>query len=493
MAPASRNMNKIVFITTSFDKKQFTTAWSYLSDRDGQPCNGKITLFDNRVECESQETSFALNALLEVSGFGKVVLQTEVVNAKKQTVDLLDSLIQGRVDQINQKLRKIDQVDVFTSELQHIQILKTGKSKLLKLMFFGEKLAFETAKHRLTQRIASGETQNILFGSQAFGIQKGDRYRSMHQKTFNLSVAPLYFFLLKGKSPREIDWRLTDEVVDWLSSTRRVVKGHPLVWLHKYALPAWMINLTFNELKEFLNEHITQVVNRYKDKIKMWDIVNEMPTADANGFDLTIDQLLEILRLTSDLVKKLQPEAERIVNFSDIWAAGSFVQERPSIPPVHFLKMCLKRNIEFESIGLQFYMGMKKEFTCRDLLNISQATDEFLQFDKPIHFSELGWPSVHDVDPDCFFSSDHPEAGGWWHRMWDEKLQAEFLEKILTIFLSKPRAKSITWWDFTDNGTNSDIGSRFLPFGGLTRRDFSPKPAWITLQKFREKLNHRGE
>ena len=123
-------------------------------------------------------------------------------------------------------------------------------------------------------------------------------------------------------------------------------------------------------------------------------------------------------------------------------------------------------------------LGMKKEFACRELLNISQTVDEFAKFGKNMHFSELGWPSKHDVDPECFFSSDHPEVAGRWHRGWDEKLQAEFVEKIYILFASKPKAKSITWWDITDNGPHEDIGSRFIPFVGLTRRDFSRKPAY---------------
>jgi GH35 family endo-1,4-beta-xylanase len=247
-----------------------------------------------------------------------------------------------------------------------------------------------------------------------------------------------------------------------------------------------MKELTFAQFKKFLVAHITSVVTRYKDKIKIWDIANELPSADANGLNLNLEQLLEILELVSNLVKKLQPEANRIINFSDIWAACSFIHDKPSVPPVYFLKLCEKKRIEYEAIGLQFYMGLKKDFSCRELLNISQTVDEFVQFGKTIHFSEMGFPSKHDVDPGCFFSSDHPEGGGYWHRRWDEKLQQEFLEKIVTIFASKPKAESIIWWDLTDNGEGKDIGSRFLTFSGLTRRDFSPKPALLSLQKFRK-------
>ncbi len=478
-------MNKLIFNTENLIEWQFTTAWHYLTDANGQPCHGIINIFDNKVVCESTEKQFSYNALLETDGFGKVVVRTKVETANGTQKDLLKSLVMGRIDQIKTELKKLDKKSQFAGKLSKILTIKSDKQKLGKLMWLGEEVVIEESQNKLIKRIELGETNDFLIGGQAFGIEKGPKFQKVHKDLFELGIAPLYFFLLKPDSRTKTNWELTDKIIDWLVKTKRPIKGHPLVWMHKYARPEWMLSLTFAELKKFLKEHITEVIARYGDRIKMWDIVNEIPAADANGFDFTMEQLLEITKMTSDLVKKLQPEAERIINFSEIFGAGSFVQDRPSIPPVHFLKLCEKKGIEYESIGLQFYMGMKKEFACREILNISQTVDTFTQFGKSIHFSELGWPSMHDVDPESFFSADHPEVAGRWHRGWDETLQAEFVEKIYTLFASKPKSKSITWWDITDNGIHEDIGSRFIPFAGLTRRDFSIKPAYDAIKKFK--------
>jgi GH35 family endo-1,4-beta-xylanase len=478
-------MNKIIFDTKSFTQGQFTTSWHYLTDAEGQPCFGEMEIFDDKVACESSEKEFSYNALLEAGDFGKVMLRTRVFKADGSKKDLLESLVGGRINQIEEELKKIEKKGIFTARLLRILTLKSDKEKLQKLMWLGEEIVQEKSQKKLKDRIGKGEMKDFLVGGQAFGIEKGIKYQNVHKELFELGIAPLYFFLLKPDSRNKTNWELTDKIVDWLVKTKRPIKGHPLVWMHKYARPEWMLSLSFSELKRFLKEHITEVIARYGDRIKMWDIVNEIPASDANGFDLTMDQLLEITKMTSGLVKKLQPEAERIINFSEIFGAGSYVNEKPSIPPVHFLKLCEKNKIEYESIGLQFYMGMKKEFACRELLNISQTVDTFTKFGKNIHFSELGWPSKHDVDPLSFFSADHPEVAGRWHRGWDEELQAEFLKKIYTLFASKPRAKSITWWDITDNGPHEDIGSRFIPFAGLTRRNFTPKPAYVAIKNFK--------
>ena len=483
-------MSRVVISTRDFDDYPFSTPWSYLTDKDGQACKGTITQFDDTIVCVSPHRTFSLNALIEVPAFGKVVLRTNVIKPDKKKINLLDAFVQGRIDQINNEIHKENSL-IPRKILQDFHTIVREKNtlqKLSKLMFLGEKIVLTAARKKLDLKIRSGVAKNIKMGGQAFGIQRGRRYAVLHERLYDLGVAPLYFFLLKGISQKHTDWTLTDQIVNWLMRQGKIVKGHPLIWLHKYALPEWMKNLNFKQLKKFLTTHVTEVVNRYKDRIKIWDITNEFATADANGFDLTIEQLLEILALVSRLVKKLQPDAHRIINFTDIWAAGGFVHGKPTVPPVYFLNLCKKRGVEFDAIGLQFYMGLKKDFTCRELLNINQTIDEFVHFGKPIHFSEMGFPSKHDVDPGCFFSSDHPAAGGFWHRPWDEKLQADFLAKLLTLYASKPNVLSIIWWDMTDNGEGQDVGSRFLTFSGLSRRDFSLKPAAYEWLKFKKRL-----
>lgn len=484
------HMSRVVFSTRSFDSYSFSSPWSYLTDKDGQPCKGTISQLDDTIICLSPHKRFSLNALLKVPSFGKVVLRTSVIKTGTKKVNLLDACVAGKIEQIITELQKEGTLvpEKIQQEFHTVLREKNSQHKLAKLLLLGEEVILTIARKKLAQKIRSGEAKTIKLGGQAFGIQRGRRYTTVHERLYDLGVVPLYFFLLKGKSPTETDWRLTDQIVAWLTKKGKIIKGHPLVWLHKYARPEWMLGLTYPNLKKFLVTHITQVVNRYKSKIKIWDIANEFATVDANGFDLTVEQLLDILALVSQLVKKLQPEAHRIINLTDIWAAGGFIHDKPTIPPVHFLKLCQRKGIEYEAIGLQFYMGLKKDFSCRELLNISQTIDQFTQFGKPIHFSEMGFPSKNDVDPGCFFSSDHPAAGGFWHRPWDEKLQAEFLASLLTLYASKPNVKSIIWWDMTDNGEGQDVGSRFLTFSGLTRQDFSLKPSAYEWLKFKKRL-----
>lgn len=310
-------MNAAFFNTKNFDSNQFTTAWSYLTDNEGQPCFGKINLSDWQIECISTEKHFSLNALIEVPNFGKVVLRTATIHANGSKYDLLEELIKGRVQQIENELNKINEEfkTKFENELITLKRQLNSKKKLSKLMKLGESIIVENSKNKLKEEVRIGKTKDLLLGCQNFGIEKSKKYRKIHEELFDLGIAPLYLFLLKPDSRDKTDWFLTDKIVNWLSKSLKVIKGHPLVWLHKYARPHWMLDLNFEELKDFLSDHITSVVNRYRRKIRMWDIVNEIPSSDANGFDLTIDQLLEITKLTSDLVKKYNQRQKELLIF----------------------------------------------------------------------------------------------------------------------------------------------------------------------------------
>jgi hypothetical protein len=54
---------------------------------------------------------------------------------------------------------------------------------------------------------------------------------------------------------------------------------------------------------------------------------------------------------------------------------------------------------------------------------------------------------------------------------------------MYTLVYSKPQYEAITWWDF------SDTPGKFWPFGGLLRKDMTPKESYLRLQKLK---NDRG-
>ncbi|MFG6300838.1 MULTISPECIES: endo-1,4-beta-xylanase [Streptomyces] len=64
-----------------------------------------------------------------------------------------------------------------------------------------------------------------------------------------------------------------DRVVDHARAQGMDVRGHTLVWHSQ--LPSWVGALGAADLRGAMNDHINQVMGRYKGQIHSWDVVNE--------------------------------------------------------------------------------------------------------------------------------------------------------------------------------------------------------------------------
>lgn len=78
---------------------------------------------------------------------------------------------------------------------------------------------------------------------------------------------------------KEYYWKDADAIADFAKKHGLKMRGHTLLW-HAQA-PGWMFkdadgkDVSKEVLSQRLKEHITTVVNRYKDRIYGWDVVNE--------------------------------------------------------------------------------------------------------------------------------------------------------------------------------------------------------------------------
>ncbi|MET8983528.1 non-reducing end alpha-L-arabinofuranosidase family hydrolase [Streptomyces sp. NPDC004539] len=72
-----------------------------------------------------------------------------------------------------------------------------------------------------------------------------------------------------------------DQIANQASSHGQKLRGHTMVWHSQ--LPGWVSAIgDANTLRSVMNNHITQLANRYKGRIHSWDVVNEA-FADGSG------------------------------------------------------------------------------------------------------------------------------------------------------------------------------------------------------------------
>src|SRR5262249_27773824 len=91
---------------------------------------------------------------------------------------------------------------------------------------------------------------------------------------FNLLVAENHMkwsFIHPGRDRYAFEF--ADELVAFALKNKMTVKGHTFIW-HQ-TTPRYLSELSPEELRAALKEHIKTLMTRYKGKVASWDVVNE--------------------------------------------------------------------------------------------------------------------------------------------------------------------------------------------------------------------------
>ena len=115
-------------------------------------------------------------------------------------------------------------------------------------------------------------------------------------------------------------WDLADKYVDFGEQHNLAVYGHCLTWHSQ--LPEWFpknedgTDVTPEELKARMKEHIYTVVGRYKGRIKGWDVVNEAVMDDGSWRESPFYRILgeEYIPLSFQYAHEADPDAELYYN-----------------------------------------------------------------------------------------------------------------------------------------------------------------------------------
>jgi hypothetical protein len=259
------------------------------------------------------------------------------------------------------------------------------------------------------------------------------------------------------------------------------MKGGPLVCFNEYCIPDWIRSWEhdFDQLRVMVHDHLHRVVQRYGQYIKMWDVISGIHAENSLAFNF--EQIIELTRMSSTLVKQASPRGMTIIDMIQPWGEY-YAHNTRTIPPMLYADMCVQSGIKFDAFGLQVYFGLGENgYYVRDMLQISTMLDRFAGMGKPLHISAVQVPSAAGSDPRDAWGGRVPvETGGIWHERWSESVQKEWLETFYQIAFAKPFVESISWRDL------SDQSAHYLPHGGLLGNKSKPKQAYSALLNFRQ-------
>lgn len=337
-------------------------------------------------------------------------------------------------------------------------------------LWAGELATLDAARYEIAKK---GRREFLFGGFLSHGFSRRLKTEGAEfAKVFNFATIKEFF--LKSYEYREgiTSRKEAQKQLAWLESEDITAKGHPLIYLVDINIPPWLQGKDCRKLQDANVRRLRRELERFKGRIKVWDVVNE---GHINTGGCTQSEMIELTKKALKITREIDPDATRVINVS--WPAGDYVlvarfgrlvREGMVQTPYKHLKALVTAGADFEAVGIQmYYQGL-------DLMELSRQLDRFGALGKRVHITEVGASSAIGPDPASRYFRDPNVAlvGGEWRRPWDEATQAQWLEGLYTVAYSKPYVDAITWVDMPDD---------FWPYGGLFHRDMTPKAAWTTL------------
>jgi hypothetical protein len=347
-----------------------------------------------------------------------------------------------------------------------------------------EQLAAFHAELLINRRRAANGFVKHIFGCRVDSTVQNEKYRETLAANFDYAIVPMGW---KQLQPQEHQFNTdpVDDWIEWLSKKRLPAIAGPLIRLGPEQVPDWMViwEHDFDMLRELAYEYVQKIVTRYRRGVAVWNVASGVPINAA--FTLSFEQVIELTRLLVSQVKSILPNARTIVTinqpFGEYHARG-----RGSVHPLLYAEMVSQAGINFDAFGIELEMGVPRPgMFVRDLFQISTLLDRYGALGRPIFLTAVGVPGRWLPDPsDESEGRLNPSAAGQWRRPWDPELQAEWMEAVYHVALSKPFVESMAW------GNLADL-HQTLPGGGLLDDMLRPKPSLQKIQQLREKFRRK--
>ncbi len=283
--------------------------------------------------------------------------------------------------------------------------------------------------------------------------------------------------------PREGVWNYeqADAVANFCRENGIKLRGHCLVWHSQFA--NWMFSdengqpVTKEVFYERLKDHIFTVVNRYKDVVYAWDVVNEAmsdtPGKDYEGSfrNSRLYQLCgdEFIAKAFEYAHEADPKA--LLFYNDYNAANPHKTEYI----YNMVKKMQEQGVPITGIGMQghynIYDNPKWE-------NFEAAIQKYSELVDNIHITELDMRVNHEAGGQLQFSREGAEITPEIKKMQEDRY-AEMFE-IMRKY--KKVIKNVTFWNLGDR--DSWLGARNYPL--LWDENYQVKDVYYIVRDFKK-------
>ncbi|MCM1489830.1 MAG: endo-1,4-beta-xylanase [Muribaculum sp.] len=285
------------------------------------------------------------------------------------------------------------------------------------------------------------------------------------------------------------NWGLADSIANFCRTNGIKLRGHNLVWHSQFA--DWMFTdkkgnpVSKEVFYERLRDHIHTVVNRYKDIVYCWDVVNEAmsdagpgwrgqtpnPYRESQLYKLCGD---EFIAKAFEYAHEADPNA--ILFYNDYNAATPIKRDRI----YNMVKKMQDAGVPITGIGMQGHYnvyGPSEE-------DVDAAISKYSELVKHIHITELDIRCNDEMGGQLRFSrgQNAPMAG------YVNTLQEDQFDRMFRVFRKhKDVIDNVTLWNLCDG--DSWLGVNNHP--QLYDENLKPKKAYYAVKNFDATLDMR--
>ena len=289
----------------------------------------------------------------------------------------------------------------------------------------------------------------------------------------------------------KFNWENADKIANFCRENNIPLRGHCLCWHSQFA--DWMFvdkkgkEVSKEVFYERLRTHIHAVVNRYKDIVYAWDVVNEA-MADGDGrrmpwmkeepspyrqsrhFKLCGD---EFIAKAFEFAREADPKA--LLFYNDYNAADPAKRDRI----FNMVKKMKDAGVPIDGIGMQGHYNIYGP----SIEDVDAAITKYATLVDHIHFTELDVRINEEMGGQLRFSRGEAKPVAPYI---DALLEAQYANLFKVFRKHKNVIKNVTFWNLSDHDSWLGVNNYPLPFD----KNFKPKKAYYAIKNFNSALDN---
>lgn len=260
--------------------------------------------------------------------------------------------------------------------------------------------------------------------------------------------------------PNVFNWLEADSLVAYTRVNQKRIHGHPLIWHQQ--LPPWILDFEGSaaDWEQLMKTHIQTIVQRYKNQVQAWDVVNEAFNEDGTLRNSIWRQKIGDAYIQKAFVFAKEANPNALLFYNDYNLESNPTKLHSVLALMNQLRM---RGINVDGIGVQMHISTLSPAPAQ----IAYAFKEIAAHKFKVHVSELDI-SVNPLGKDLVLSEALLNQ------------QAQILGSLVAHYNQIPKdyQYGITFWGISDQYSWIRSFYKRIDYPLLYNEQYQPKPCY---------------